>query len=54
LRYDRARASFRRSAVSAIPAPMTISASVALKLPGAMQLIQVPMTDGASYMIRVP
>jgi hypothetical protein len=54
LRYKRTRASFRRSAVSAIPTPMTISASVALKLPGAMQLIQVPMTAGASYMVRVP
>ena len=54
LRYNRTRASFRRSAVSAIPTPMTISASVALKLPGAMQLIQVPMIDGASYMVRVP
>jgi hypothetical protein len=53
-RYNRTRASFRRSAVSAIPTPMTISASVALKLPGAMQLIQVPMIDGASYMVRVP
>ena len=51
MRYKRTRASFRRSAVSAIPTPMTISASVALKLPGAMQLIQVPMIDGASYMV---
>jgi hypothetical protein len=53
-RYNRTRASFRRSAVSAIPTPMTISASDALKLPGAMQLTQVPMIDGASYMVRVP
>jgi hypothetical protein len=28
---------------------MTMTASVALKLPGAMQLIQVPMIAGASY-----
>jgi hypothetical protein len=33
-----------------MPAPMTIRASVALKLAGAMQLIQVPMIAGAWYM----
>jgi hypothetical protein len=46
-------ASFRRSAVNAILAPMTITASVALKLPGAIQLMQVPMTDGTSYIVAV-
>jgi hypothetical protein len=42
---------FRRSAVSAIPAPIRTKASVALKLPGAMQLMQVPMIAGASNMV---
>jgi hypothetical protein len=46
------RASLRRSAVNATAAPMTMRASVAPKLPGAMQLIQVPMTTGASYTVR--
>jgi hypothetical protein len=47
----RTRASFCRSAVNAMPAPMIISARVALRLPGAMQLIQVPMIVGASYTV---
>jgi hypothetical protein len=47
----RTRASFRRSTVNVMPAPMTMRASVALKLPGAMQLIQVPMIAGASYTV---
>jgi hypothetical protein len=41
----------RRSAVNAKAAPMTMRASVALKLPGAMQLMQVPMIVGASYTV---
>jgi hypothetical protein len=48
----RTRASLRRSAVNAMPAPMMMRASVALKLPGAMQLMQVPMIVGASYTVR--
>jgi hypothetical protein len=32
-------------------APIKISPSVALKLPGDMQLMQVPMIVGASYMV---
>ena len=48
----RTRASLRRSAVNAIPAPMKMRANVALKLPGAMQLIQVPMIVGASNIVR--
>jgi len=47
------RASLRRSAVNAIPAPMKMRANVALKLPGAMQLIQVPMIAGASNMAAI-
>ena len=50
---NRISASFRRSAVSAKPAPIRISASVALRLSGAMQLIQVPMIDGTSCMVPV-
>jgi hypothetical protein len=50
----RTRASLRRSAVSAMPAPMTMRASVALKLPGAMQSIQVPMIVDASNIVRFP
>ena len=42
--------SLRRSAVKAIPAPTRMTASVAFKLPGAMQLMQVPMIVGASNM----
>jgi hypothetical protein len=34
-------------------APMTMRASVALKLAGAMQLIQLPMIVGASYTARL-
>jgi hypothetical protein len=52
--FNRTLESFRRSAASTNPAPMTIRANVALKLPGAKQLIQVPMTDGASYMMGFP
>jgi hypothetical protein len=48
----RTRASLRRSAVNATPAPIKIRASVALKLPGAMQSIQVPMIVGASNIVR--
>jgi hypothetical protein len=33
--------------------PIKITPSVALKLPGAMQLIQVPMIAGASYMATI-
>jgi hypothetical protein len=47
----RTRASLRRSAVNAKATPMTMRASVALKLPGAMQLMQVPMIVGASYTV---
>jgi len=39
---------------SAMPAPILMSAGVALRLPSAIQLMQVPMTDGASYMVPVP
>jgi hypothetical protein len=46
--FDRTLASFRRSAVHAIPAPIKITASVALKLPGAMQLIQLVTSVGTS------
>jgi hypothetical protein len=45
----RTRASLRRSAVNAMPAPMTMRASVALRLPGATQLTPVMMMAGASY-----
>jgi hypothetical protein len=48
----RSRASLRRSAVNAMRAPMTMRASVALKLPGTMQLMQVPMIVGASNIVR--
>jgi hypothetical protein len=44
------RAGLRRSAVNAMPAPTKMRASVALKLPGAMQLKHVPMIAGASNM----
>jgi hypothetical protein len=44
----RTRAGLRRSAINAMPAPMTMRASVALELPGATQLMQVPMMAGAS------
>jgi hypothetical protein len=52
INWERARASFRRSAVSTTPTPIKTKASVALKLPGAMQLIQVPMIVGASNIVR--
>jgi len=39
----------RRSCCTATPIPITITASVANRLPGAMQLIQVPMIVDASY-----
>jgi hypothetical protein len=45
-----ARASLRRSAVHAMPAPIAMTTSVALKLPGTMQFRQVPITAGASCM----
>jgi hypothetical protein len=48
----RTRASLRRSAINAKLALMTMKASVALKLPGGMQLMQVPMIAGASYTVR--
>jgi hypothetical protein len=35
-----------------MPLPIKITASVALKLPDEMQLMQVPMTAGTSYMVR--
>jgi hypothetical protein len=41
--------SLRRSTVKAMPAPTRMTASVALKFPGTMQLVQVPMIVGASY-----
>jgi hypothetical protein len=41
-----------RSIVKAIPDAIKIKAIVALKLPGAMQLRQVPMIAGASYILR--
>jgi len=43
---------FRRSEPATINAPISIRASVALKLPGAMQSMQVPMIVGASYTVR--
>ena len=46
---DRTRASFRRSIVHVIPAPIKITASVALKLPGAMQLMQLVTSVGTSF-----
>ena len=47
------RARLRRSAVNAMPAPTKMRASVALKLPGAMQLRHVPMIAGASDMAAI-
>jgi hypothetical protein len=41
-----------RSIVKAIPTPIKIKATVAPKLAGAMQLRQVPMIAGASYIPR--
>ena len=35
-------------------AAITMKASVALRLPGAMQLMQVPTIDGASYTATFP
>lgn len=52
--YRRARISLRRSATSATLAPIRMSASVALRLPGAMQLMQLPMMAGASYTVGCP
>jgi len=40
----------RRSYPTATTIPIAITASVASKLPGAMQLMQVPIIIGASYM----
>jgi len=37
----------------ATPIPTTINVSVANRLPGAMQLIHVPMIAGASYMAAI-
>jgi hypothetical protein len=48
----RTRPSLRRSAVNAMAAMMTMRARVALKFPGAMQLMQVPMIAGASSTVR--
>jgi len=45
-----AATNFRRSEWATTIAPVKIRASVASKLPGAMQLIQEPMIAGASYM----
>jgi hypothetical protein len=45
-----AATNFRRSECATTNAPIKIRASVAPKLPGAMQLMQVPMIVGASYM----
>jgi hypothetical protein len=47
----RIRASLRRSAVNATLALMTMRASVALKLPGATQLMRAPTIVGASYTV---
>jgi hypothetical protein len=47
---DLTGATFRRSAVHATPAPIKIKASVALKLPGAMQLMQLVTIIGTSFM----
>jgi hypothetical protein len=44
----RTRASLRPSAVNAMQAPITRRPSIALKLPGATQLMQVPMIVGTS------
>jgi len=44
-------ANFRRSERATINAPIAISAKVALKLPGATQLIQVPMISVASCIV---
>jgi hypothetical protein len=44
---------FRRSAANATQLPIKIRANVALKLPGAMQLMQLPMIVGASNMMRL-
>src|ERR1700749_1556249 len=48
-RLERANARFRQSAARRILAPIKVSAKVALRLPRARQFIQIPMTDGASY-----
>jgi hypothetical protein len=48
----RTRASFRCSTINAMLAPITMRATVALKLPGAIQLMQVPIIVGASCMVR--
>jgi hypothetical protein len=47
--------SLRCSTVKAMPAPTKMTASVALKLPGAMQLIQVPMivTDATPLLLTL-
>jgi hypothetical protein len=48
----RARASFRRSTVSAMLAAKTMRPSVAARLPGATQLMQLPIIVGTSYTER--
>jgi hypothetical protein len=48
-----AATSFRRSACATISAPIKIRASVAPKLPGAKQLMQVPMIAGDSNMAAI-
>jgi hypothetical protein len=44
----RVRTSFRRSTVNAMLAAMTMRPSVAARLPGATQLMQLPIIAGAS------
>jgi hypothetical protein len=46
---NRTRTSLRRSAVHAIPVPIKITASVALKLPGVTQLMQEVTSVGTSF-----
>jgi hypothetical protein len=48
----RVRTSFRRSTVNAMLAAMTMRPSVAARLPGATQLMQLPIIAGASYIER--
>jgi len=45
--------SFGRSTVTAIPAPIKINAKVALKLAGAMQLIQVPIKHDVIFLLPI-
>jgi hypothetical protein len=48
----RVRTSFRRSTVNAMLAAMTMRPSVAARLPGATQLMQLPIIAGVSYIER--